>query len=105
MMLCVVHHATFCLRDIGENHCCMWMEVRGRRVTESAASFNHVLTRSNEGQVPMTIATGKPLITRIPAAGDRELVVVMRGVKQRDWDHLYTGLRLTSHMHQIHIKF
>ena len=41
----------------------------------------------------MTIATGKPLITRIPAAGDRELVVVMRGVKQRDWDHLYTGLR------------
>ena len=40
----------------------------------------------------MTIATGKPLITRIPAAGDRELVVVMRGVIQRDWDHLYTGL-------------
>ena len=43
----------------------------------------------------MTIATGRPLIIRIPATGNRELVVVMRGVKQRDWDHLYTGLRDT----------
>jgi hypothetical protein len=76
MILYVVHHAIFSIRDIEGNHHWAWVEVHGHKVIESA-SFNHASTRGTRYK-SLNIVMGRPSITGLSRHA-RTKVVVMRG--------------------------
>ena len=63
-MLCEARHAIFALQDVEENHSVREYGKRLSSVTAFLALNIYLASRGNRSQAPMTIAMGKPLITR-----------------------------------------